>query len=128
VEVSGPVNDPPPGPPAPRQLLAAATVACGADVDLLLEQVADGHGGDRDAHQEQCVHCQAALIEFTVLWDPVTELAAAPVSPPPGLVAAVMTQIHTLVRDVWYTLEITRIGAIRIAARVVAALAATAPG
>ena len=121
--MSGPVNDPPPGPPAPRQLLAAATVACGADVDLLLEQVADGHGGDRDAHQEQCVHCQAALIEFSVLWDPVTELAAAPVSPPPGLVAAVMTQIRSLVHDVWYTLEITRIGTIRIAARIVAALA-----
>src|SRR6185312_12436855 len=36
---------------------------------------------------------------------------------------AVMTQIRSLVRDVWYTLEITRIGAVRIAARIVAALA-----
>jgi uncharacterized alkaline shock family protein YloU len=123
VEVSGPVNDPPPGREAARQLLGAATLACGAEVDLLLEQVADGRGGDRDAHQQQCVHCQAALGEFTTLWSPVTELAAVPVSPPHGLVAAVMTQIRTLVRDVWYTLEVTEMGAIRIAARIVAALA-----
>jgi uncharacterized alkaline shock family protein YloU len=34
-----------------------------------------------------------------------------------------MTQIRILVRDVWYTLEVTEIGAIRIAARIVAALA-----
>ena len=121
--MSGPVNDPPPGRQAARQLLGAATLACGADVDLLLEQVADGRGGDRDAHQQQCVHCQAALGEFTTLWSPVTELAAVPVSPPHGLVAAVMTQIRILVRDVWYTLEVTEIGAIRIAARIVAALA-----
>jgi uncharacterized alkaline shock family protein YloU len=123
MEVSGPVNDPPPGDPAARQLLDASTLACGVDVDLLLEQVADGRGADQDAHQQQCVHCQAALSEFTALWGPVAELAAAPVPPPPGLVASVMSQMRTLVRDVWYTLEITEIGAVRIAARIVAALA-----
>ena len=42
---------------------------------------------------------------------------------PPGLTAAVMSQIRVLVRDVWYTLQITELGAIRIAARIVAALA-----
>jgi hypothetical protein len=36
MEVSGPVNDPPPGGPSGRQLLGAATLPCGADVDLLL--------------------------------------------------------------------------------------------
>jgi uncharacterized alkaline shock family protein YloU len=123
MEVSGPVNDPPPGDPAARQLLGASTLACGTDVDLLLEQVADGRGADQDAHQQQCVHCQAALSEFTALWGPVAELVVAPVPPPPGLVASVMSQMRTLVRDVWYTLEITEIGAVQIAARVVAALA-----
>jgi uncharacterized alkaline shock family protein YloU len=123
MEVSGPVNDPPPGGPPARHLLGAATLPCGADVDLLLEQVADSRGANRDAHQQQCVHCQAALSEFTALWGPVTELAVAPVPPPPGLVAAVMSQVRTLVRDVWYTLEISENGAIRIAARIVAALA-----
>ncbi len=121
--MSGPVNDPPPGDPAARPLLGAATLPCGADVDLLLEQVADGRGADRDAHQQRCVHCQAALSEFTALWAPVTELTAAPIPAPPGLAAAVMSQIRFLVRDIWYTLEITESGTIRIAARIVAALA-----
>ncbi len=31
-----------------------------------------------------CVHCQAALGEFTALWAPVTELAASPGACPPG--------------------------------------------
>jgi uncharacterized alkaline shock family protein YloU len=123
MEVSDPVNDPPAGRPAARPLLGAAALPCGADVDVLLEQVADGSGADRDAHQQQCVHCQAALSEFTVLWAPVAELAAAPVQAPPGLAAAVMSQIRHLVRDIWYTLEITDSGTIRIAARIVAALA-----
>jgi uncharacterized alkaline shock family protein YloU len=34
-----------------------------------------------------------------------------------------MSQIRSLVRDIWYTLEITESGTIRIAARIVAALA-----
>jgi uncharacterized alkaline shock family protein YloU len=103
--------------------LGAASLPCGADADLLLEQAAEGHGADLDAHQEHCVHCQAALAEFTTVWAPVTELAAAPVSAPPGLAAAVMSQVRRLVNDVWYTLEVTEHGAVRIAARIVAALA-----
>jgi uncharacterized alkaline shock family protein YloU len=123
MEATGPVNDPPPGRPVDQQLLDAITLPCGADVDLLLEQVADGRAADRDAHQRQCVHCQAALGEFTAVWAPVTELAATPVAAPPGLAAAAMSQIRILVRDVSYTLQLTEIGAVRIAARVVAALA-----
>jgi len=114
------VNDPHPD---GQSLLSAAALPCGADVDLLLEQAAAGRGRVLDVHQRECVHCQAALGEFTALWEPVSELAAATVPVPPGLTATVMGQIRTLVRDVWYTLEITEIGAVRIAARIVAALA-----
>lgn len=121
--MSGPVSDPPAGGPAAPPLLGTAALPCGTDVDLLLEQIAGGRGADRDAHQQQCVHCQAALSEFIILWAPVAELAAAPVPAPPGLAAGVMSQIRHLVRDIWYTLEITDIGTIRIAARIVAALA-----
>ncbi|MBV9095423.1 MAG: Asp23/Gls24 family envelope stress response protein [Streptosporangiaceae bacterium] len=121
--MSGTVSDQPDGRSAARPLLAAVTLPCGADIDLLFEQVADGRGADQDAHQRQCVHCQAALSEFSALWDPFAELAATPVPAPPGLVAAVMSQIRTLVRDIWYTLEVTENGVIRIAARIVAALA-----
>jgi uncharacterized alkaline shock family protein YloU len=111
MEVSRPVNDLPPGDPASRSLLGEAALPCGADTDLLLEQAADGHGAERDAHQQQCVHCQAALRELIALWVPS------------GLAASVMHQIHSLFRGIWYTLETSENGAIRIAARTVAALA-----
>jgi uncharacterized alkaline shock family protein YloU len=111
------------GPMPARTPLDDACLPCGADVDLLLEQTAQGRGADRDAHQQRCVHCQAALGEFTALWEPVAEMAAAPVSVPPGLAAAVIRQVRHLVHDIWYTLESTEAGAVRIAARIVAALA-----
>lgn len=103
--------------------LDATSLPCGADTDLLLEQAAQGGGAGWDAHQRLCVHCQAALGEFTVLWGPVAELAAAPVPAPLGMVAAVMSQVRRLVHDTWYTLETTEVGAVRVAARIVAALA-----
>jgi uncharacterized alkaline shock family protein YloU len=123
VEVTGPVDEPPAGGQPAGPLLNAVTLPCGAEVDLLLEQAADGHAADLDSHQQGCVHCQAALAEFATLWSPVTELAAALVPGPPGLAASVMSQIRVLVRDVWYTLQTTNLGTIRIAARIVAALA-----
>jgi uncharacterized alkaline shock family protein YloU len=123
MEVTGAVSEPPAGGPAVMRLLNAVTLACGADVDALLEQAADGHAADLGAHQRDCVHCQAALAEFAALWAPVADTAARPVPVPPGLTAAVMSQIRVLVRDVWYTLQTTDLGVIRIAARIVAALA-----
>ena len=120
--MTGPVNDPPAA-EATAQLLDAITLPCGAEIDLLLEQVTDGRAADLDAHQRECVHCQAASAEFTALWAPVAEIAARPVPAPPGLTAAVMSQIRVLVRDVWYTLQTTDLGVIRIATRIVATLA-----
>ena len=118
------MNDPTePSAAAPSHLLNAGSLACGADVDTLLEQVADGHAGRLTDHQRDCVHCRAAIGELNTLWSPVRELAAASVPPPPGLATAVIGRIRRLVRDVGYTLEMTDGGAIRIAARIVAALA-----
>jgi uncharacterized alkaline shock family protein YloU len=118
------VNDPTgPRPAAPGHLLNAGSLACGADVDTLLEQIADGHARQLTDHQRDCVHCQAAIGELNALWSPVRELAAAPVPSPPGLATAVIGRIRRLARDVGYTLEMTDGGAIRIAARIVAALA-----
>ena len=111
--MTGPVSD----------LLDAAALPCGAEVDPLIEQVADGRGGDLDAHQRDCVHCQAAIAEFAALWAPVADMAASLVAAPAGLTAAVMRQIRVLVLDVWYTLQTTDLGTIRIAARIVAAVA-----
>ena len=118
------MNDPTgPRPAAPSHLLNAGSLACGADVDTLLEQIADGHARQLTDHQRDCVHCQAAIGELNALWSPVRELAAAPVPPPPGLATAVIGRIRRLARDVGYTLEMTDGGAIRIAAGIVAALA-----
>jgi uncharacterized alkaline shock family protein YloU len=118
------VNDPTGArPAAPSHLLNAGSLACGADVDSLLEQVADGHARQVTDHQRDCVHCRAAIGELDALWSPVRELAAAPVPSPPGLATAVIGRIRRLARDVGYTLEMTDGGAIRIAARIVAALA-----
>jgi uncharacterized alkaline shock family protein YloU len=106
-----------------RQLLSSATLPCETDVDALLEQVADGRVADRDAHQRQCAHCQAALAELAALWAPVAELAATSVSIPAGLIVAVLNRIRALARDVWYTVHVTDLGTIRIAAHVIAAVA-----
>jgi hypothetical protein len=55
------VADPSSDGQAARRLLSAAALPCGADVDPLLEQVADRHA-ELDAHQRECVHCQACAV------------------------------------------------------------------
>ena len=116
-----------PGQPAHdiRQLLSGTTrhLACGTDVDELLEQAAEGHAGQLTEHQQHCAHCQAALQEFSRLWEPVRSLAAEPVAVPAALKTAVASQIRKLIADVWYTLQLNDGGVIRIAARVVARIA-----
>jgi len=107
-------------------------LACGCDVNEVIEQVADGRAGQLTEHQRDCPACQAALQEFSRLWEPVRRLAAEPVPVPAGIKAAVASQIGKLVSDVWYTLHLAEAGALRIAARVVAKVAgdaaSTAPG
>lgn len=105
------------------RLLADQHLACGADVDELLEQVADGRADQLTGHQQRCPHCRAALTEFTSLWAPVGELAATPLPSPADITAAVVARVRSLVKDVWYTLHVTDEGAIRVAARIVATLA-----
>ncbi len=108
-----------------RQLLSGTTrhLACGADVDELLEQAADGHAGQLTDHQRHCLHCQAALQELSRLWEPVRSLAAEHVAVPATLKTAVASQIRKLIADLWYTLQLSDSGAIRIAARVIATIA-----
>jgi uncharacterized alkaline shock family protein YloU len=108
-----------------RQLLSGSTrhLACGAGVDELLEQAADGHAGQLTDHQRHCLHCQAAMQEFSRVWEPVRRLAAQHVAVPATLKTAVASQIRKLIADVWYTLQLSDTGAIRIAARVIATIA-----
>jgi hypothetical protein len=108
-----------------RQLLNGTTryLACGAAIDELLEQAADGHAGQLTGHQRHCLHCQAALQEFSRVWAPVRRLAAEHVAVPATLKTAVASQIRKLIADVSYTLQLSDTGAIRIAAHVVATIA-----
>ena len=98
-------------------------LACGADIDELLEQAADGNAGQFTSHQRDCLYCQATLGEFGRVWAPVRSLAAEQVAVPAALKSAVASQIRKLVADVWYTLQLDDGGAIRVAARVVARIA-----
>jgi uncharacterized alkaline shock family protein YloU len=102
---------------------AVPPLACGADVDELLEQAAHGRGRQLTGHQRGCPHCQAALREFSRVWEPVRDLAAEQVSLPVAVRTAVSRQLRKLTADAWYTLELADGGAIRIAARVVARIA-----
>jgi uncharacterized alkaline shock family protein YloU len=102
---------------------AVPPLACGAHVDELLEQAAHGRSGQLTGHQRGCPHCQAALREFSRVWEPVRDLAAEQVSLPAAVRTAVFGQLRKLTADAWYTLELADGGAIRIAARVVARIA-----
>ncbi len=102
---------------------AVSRLACGAEVDELIEQAADGQAGRLTDHQRGCPHCQAALREFSRVWEPVRGLAAEQVSLPAAVRTAVSRQIRELTADAWYTLDLADGGAIRIAARVVARIA-----
>ncbi len=108
-----------------RQLLSGTTrhLACGADIDELLEQAADGHAGQLTEHQRHCPHCQAAFQEFSRVWEPVRRLAAEHVAVPATLKTAVASQIRKLIADVWYTFHLSDAGALSIAAHVVATIA-----
>lgn len=124
------MNDQPmtdPGQPADDISLlpggAVVRLACGADVDELLEQAARGPAGPMTGHQRDCPQCQAALREFSRVWEPVRDLAAEQVSLPAAVRTAVARQIRVLTADAWYTLDLADGGAIRIAARVVARIA-----
>lgn len=122
----------PTGPSGRSGFDVGGELPCGRDVDDLLEQAAAGHAARLTEHQQTCAHCQATLREFTELWAPVHAMAAARVEAPESLYTAVMARVSKLVADVWYTLQLTDIGAIQVAARVVAAtardIARTVPG
>ena len=66
---------------------------CGAELDALVAQVADGVPGDR-VHQAGCPHCQAALGQLEELWSLVGRLAEERVEAPARIDAVVMGRIQ----------------------------------
>ena len=69
---------------------------CGADLDALVAQIADGVPGDL-AHQAGCRHCQAALAQLEALWSLVGRLAAERVDAPERIDAVVLGRIRRAV-------------------------------
>lgn len=106
-----------------RLLQPDQVLPCGRRVDELLEQAAGGAAERFDEHQHGCPHCRAALGEFAALWRPVQELVEQPVATPPDLAERVAARVDKLVKDVWYTLQLTELGTMKVAARVVARIA-----
>ena len=102
---------------------AATRLSCGADVDDLLEQVADGRPPTDPEHQAGCPYCRAALAELGALWAPVQQFATARVHAPAELVERVMRQVRTLTRDAWHGVLGGPRGVTRIAVWVIATVA-----
>lgn len=94
-------------------------LSCGRSVEDVLAQVAEGRGGERDAHQASCPHCQAALAEYDRLWAPLRDLAGQRVAAPDSIVEAALRRIRGAVEHGEYGVLDSTHGVTRISARVV---------
>jgi uncharacterized alkaline shock family protein YloU len=103
--------------------LLGARLACGADADDLLAQVAEGRAGEHTPHQGRCPHCQATLAEYDRAWAPVLELAAEEVHGRGTILEAALRRIRGAAENPIHALLTDSDGVIRIAARVVAVTA-----
>jgi len=95
---------------------------CGTPPVDLLEQVAERGAGLRSPHQASCPYCQLALRELERAWQPVEQLRAEEVRPPPGLLERIMQRVRAEVEDWQLELEHRR-GLTRIPGSVLATLA-----
>lgn len=106
-------------PPAPR-------LPCGADVEALLEQVADDVVPDAATaeHQRTCPFCGPALAELADSWAPLGTLDDPVDTPTPrSLDRSVMERVATHAAHGWHAAVAAHDGATRIAAWVVAVVA-----
>jgi hypothetical protein len=76
-----------------RMIHGLPPLPCGADLNDLVAQVADGVPGDL-AHQAGCPHCQAALAQLDELWSLVGRLARERVEVPERVDAVVLGRIR----------------------------------
>jgi hypothetical protein len=76
-----------------RRIRGLPPLPCGADLDALVAQVADGVPGDLD-HQATCPHCQAALAQLNELWELVGRLARERVEAPDRIDLLVLDRIR----------------------------------
>jgi uncharacterized alkaline shock family protein YloU len=96
---------------------------CGVAVDELFDQVASGDPPRDPLHQRDCAHCRPVLTDLRELWAPVHDLAAEEVRAPSDLVNAIMARIRELSDVPWYATVPDGGADVRIAARVIGAVA-----
>lgn len=101
----------------------AQQLPCGAGLTDLLEQVSQDRADQRDAHQQSCRYCRAALDEADRSWGPVRSLASEEITVPDGLVDSILRRVHRLAQAGWMTLQRSGRGVTRVSAWVVAAIA-----
>lgn len=106
--------------------MSADRLPCGADVDDLLAQVADGDAASRNPHQVGCPHCQAALAEYDEVFSSVRELASEPVPVPEAVLEEVLRRVRRSLPDSLYGVLPGPRGITRIAGHLVALTARTA--
>lgn len=102
-----------------QDAMGADRLMCGRSTDELIDQVASGRGDRRDSHQEECVHCRAALAEYSRLWSPVQDLAAERITAPEGRLDRMMRTLRGVLSEPDYATLPGPDGVTRIAARVV---------
>lgn len=107
----------------PEPVVPDTRLACGRSTGPLLEQVAEGRGSDRDAHQLTCPYCRAALAEFDRLWAPVRAVTADRPQAPASVVEAALRRVRGASDQPEYGRIDSPFGHTRVAARVVVALA-----
>ncbi|CAN5242029.1 hypothetical protein BH20ACT20_BH20ACT20_05250 [soil metagenome] len=94
---------------------------CGADLGILVDQVAENLPPRDPEHEAGCEHCQAALAELGPLWEQVRELAREDVEVPPALLATVMRAVRAVIPQlVNHALLLGERGTLKIADSVVA--------
>ncbi len=101
----------------------AERLPCGEELSDLVEQVADGRGNERTAHQRTCPWCPVALEDLVRLWGPVREFRDAEVEVPDRVVESIVRRVRHLVELGWITLHRTSEGITRVSGWMVAAIA-----
>jgi uncharacterized alkaline shock family protein YloU len=75
------------------------TLPCGINPERLLSYVAEHTRPDVGSHEAGCPYCQAAIVELTQLWDPVTRWASRDVPVPHRFAAAVTNRVRRLLQS-----------------------------
>jgi uncharacterized alkaline shock family protein YloU len=112
---------------------AQGVLVCGTRLEVLIDQVAEGHAPSDGAHQAGCAYCRAALVALGEAWGDLQAFAREPVPVPVGLSERIMSRIGALIARMGDAVVLigergeTRVSD-RVIGRVARAAALTVPG